>query len=99
MGPISWNYHGTHIMELSWDPYHGTIMGPISWNPNLFSHGTQIYFQTRQHLANGNSSEFLGQTDCVLLISLRHGVSSELSSDNRVFQWRGIKRRRNTKGH
>ena len=48
--------------------------------PDIY-HGTQIYFQTRQHLANGNSSEFLGQTDCVLLISLRHGVSSELSSD------------------
>ena len=50
---------------LLWDPT--SIMGPKS----IFYHGTQIYFQTWQHLANGNSSEFLGQTDCVLRISLR----------------------------
>src|SRR4051794_34799396 len=46
-------HHGTHIMELSWDPYHGTIMGPISWNYHGTHtmelswdpyHGTQIYF-------------------------------------------------------
>ena len=55
------------------DIYYGTQIYFLSWDPNLFS--------DRQHLANGNSSEFLGQTDCVLLISLRHGVSSELSSD------------------
>ena len=55
--------------------------------PNIH-HGAQIYFQTWQHLANGNSSEFLDKPmrapDLPAL-----GVSSELSSDNRVFQMEG----------
>ena len=56
-----------HIFLIWNTSYYGptSIMGP-----NIY-HGTQIYFQTWQHLANGNSSEFLGQTDCVLRISLR----------------------------
>ena len=62
----------THLI-MGPDIYH---MGPKSifyhMRPkSIFYHGTQIYFQTWQHLANGNSSEFLGQTDCVLRISLR----------------------------
>lgn len=42
-----------HIFLIWNTSYHGTHI----------YHGAQIYFQTWQHLANGNSSEFLGQTD------------------------------------
>src|SRR4051812_6564269 len=92
MGPDI--YHGTQIYFLSWDPNLFSIMDPNLFSimgPNLFSiMGPKSIFRL------GSTSLELVRisrtTDCVLRIpSLPYGVSSELSSDNRVFQRRGIK--------